>query len=264
MGIVTGITATAVAILVFLFSVSQGLKTPESAQCYRGKVYVSNIGNLPPDAKDGDGYIALISSDGRVINDRFITGLNAPKGITFCKGKLFVADIDRVVVADPETGKVLKVVPVKGARFLNDTACYRGKVFVSDTQTNSIYTVDASNYAVKLYLKSHKLEGPNGLAFTRDGKLIVASWGGGKLLEVDGGVKLLASGFENLDGVVVADDGTVFFSDFSAGKIYAYKAGKVFTVAQGLTSPADIGYCHGELLIPEFLMNDVKVMKVRK
>ncbi len=264
MGIVAGISAAAFAALVFLFSISQGLKTPESAQCYGGKVYVSNIGNLPPDAKDGDGYIALISKDGKVINDKFITGLNAPKGITFCKGKLFIADIDRVVVADPQTGNVLKVVPVEGARFLNDTACYQGKVFVSDTQTNAIYRIDASSYAVELYTKSHKFEGPNGLAFTRDGKLIVASWGGGKLLEVDGGVKVLASGFENLDGVVVAEDGTVYFSDFSAGKIYAYRSGKVFTVAEGLTSPADIGYCRGELLVPQFLMNSVKVMKVKK
>ncbi|RKQ61797.1 hypothetical protein C7457_1244 [Thermovibrio guaymasensis] len=263
MGIVAGLTATAVAVLVFLFSINQGFKTPESAQCYKGKVYVSNVGNLPPDAKDGDGYIALVSKDGKILNDKFITGLNAPKGITFCSGKLFITDIDRVVVADPERGRILKGVPIKGAKFLNDAACYRGKVFVSDTQTNSIYTVDSENYSVKLYIKSHKLEGPNGLAFTKDGKLIVASWGGGKLIEVDGGIKVLASGFENLDGVAISKDGTIFFSDFSAGKIYAYKDGRVFTVAQGLTSPADIGYCRGELLVPEFLMNDVKVMKVK-
>ncbi|MEO2064920.1 MAG: ATP/GTP-binding protein, partial [Desulfurobacteriaceae bacterium] len=130
MGIVAGITATAVAVLVFLFSINQGFKTPESAQCYEGKVYVSNVGNLPPDAKDGDGYIALVSKDGKILNDKFITGLNAPKGITFCSGKLFVTDIDRVVVADPERGRILKEVPIKGAKFLNDATCYRGKVFV--------------------------------------------------------------------------------------------------------------------------------------
>jgi len=265
MGVVAGITAAAVAALVLLFSVSQGLHTPESAQCYRGKIYVSNIGNLPPDKKDGDGYISLISREGKVLKAKFITGLNAPKGITFCNGKLFVADIDRVVVAEPETGKVLKEITVEGARFLNDTACKDDKtVFVSDTQTNTIYSIDANTYGVKVYIKSHKLQGPNGLAVAPDGKLLVASWGGGKLMKVDGGVETLATGFENLDGVVVAPDGTVFFSDFSAGKIYAYSKGKVAEVAAGLTSPADIGYCEGEILVPEFLMNDVKVLKVKK
>ncbi|WP_457677805.1 Vgb family protein [Thermovibrio sp.] len=266
MGVAVGLGAAIAAALVFLFSVSQGLKTPESAQCYGGKIFVSNIGNLPPDAKDGDGYISLLSEDGKILKDKFITGLNAPKGITFCDGKLFVADIDRVVVADPQSGKVIKSIPVEGARFLNDTASHNGKVFVSDTQTNTIYAIDAKTYKVSVFLKSHKLQGPNGLAFTKDGKLLVVSWGGGKLLEIDKGIKTLASGFENLDGVVVADDGSIYFSDFSAGKIYRYKDGKVFTVAQGLTSPADIGYCKGkrELLIPEFLMNDLKVMKVEE
>jgi len=152
---------------------------------------------------------------------------------------------------------------VKGSRFLNDTACKEGKVFVSDTQTNSIYTVDAKTFEVKLYLKSHKLQGPNGLDFDSKGRLIVASWGGGKLLRVNGEIETLAAGFENLDGVAVAPDGTIYFSDFSAGKIYAYKSGKVFEVAAGLTSPADISYCEGKILVPEFLMNDLKVLKVK-
>ena len=142
MGITAGITAFMAAV-AFLFSINYGLKTPESAQVYRGKLYISNIGNLPPDKKDGDGYVSLADLKGKIIKTRFITGLNAPKGITFCDGKLFVADIDRVVAADPVTGRVLKVVNIPGAKFLNDTAAYDGKVYVSDTQTNTIYQLDA-------------------------------------------------------------------------------------------------------------------------
>ncbi len=264
MGIVIG-TSALVAVLTFLFSINQGLKTPESAQCYKGKIYISNIGNLPPNKKDGDGYISLLNLKGKILKTKFIKGLNAPKGIAFCNGKLFVSDIDTVVVADPQTGEIIKEIPIKGSKFLNDVACYKGKVFVSDTTTNSIYQIDADNYSQKLFIKSPQLEGPNGIAFTKDGKMLVVSWGGGKLLEVDGGVKVLASGFENLDGVVVLPNGKVLFSDFSAGKIYSYFNGKVKLVAKGFTSPADIGYCKetGELLVPEFLMNDVKVLKVK-
>jgi len=263
MGVVAGITALFAAV-VFLFNINQGLKTPESSQVFNGRLYISNIGNLPPDRKDGDGYVTLADLNGKIVKDRFITGLNAPKGITFCRRKLFVADIDRVVVADPETGKVLKVINVPGAKFLNDTAAYNGKVFVSDTQTNTIYQIDADSYSVKIYLKSSELQGPNGIAFTPEGKMIVVSWGGGKVLEIDGSIKTLASGFENLDGVVVTEDGTVIFSDFSAGKIYALKNGRVSLLAKGFISPADIGYYRGRLFVPEFMMNDVKVLEIKK
>ena len=263
MGVTAGITAFMAAV-AFLFSINYGLKTPESAQVYRGKLYISNIGNLPPDKKDGDGYVSLADLKGKIIKTRFITGLNAPKGITFCDGKLFVTDIDRVVAADPVTGRVLKVVNIPGAKFLNDTAAYDGKVYVSDTQTNTIYQLDAKTYTVKVFLKNPQLQGPNGIAFTPDGKMIVVSWGGGKVFEVDGSLKVLVSGFENLDGVVVTEDGTIIFSDFSRGKIYAFKNGKVVEIAKNLVSPADIGYYRGMLFVPEFMMNDVKVLEIKK
>ncbi|RUM88395.1 MAG: ATP/GTP-binding protein [Thermovibrio sp.] len=265
MGIVAGISATLVFFTV-LFNLSQGLKTPESAQFYRGHLYVSNIGNLPPDKKDGDGYISLADLNGKVEKVKFIKGLNAPKGITFYNGKLFVADIDRVVVADAKTGKILKVIEIPGAKFLNDTCSFRGKVYVSDTQTNVIYVIDGDTYRVGKFLQSQELQGPNGIAFTPDGKMVVVSWGGGKVLEVgkNGEIKTLASGFENLDGVVVTENGDIIFSDFSAGKVYSLKNGKVKTLISNLISPADIGYYKGKLFIPEFMMNRVKVVELRR
>ena len=257
--------ATATLLLPIVFGINSNLYTPESSQCYGGKLYVSNIGGLPPDKKDGDGYILLADLQGKVIKCKFIKGLNAPKGITFAKGKLWVTDIDTVVVADPETGKVLKKIPVPDARFLNDIA-FDGKrtVFITDTQTNSIYAIDTENFKVSLYLKDSRLQGPNGIAFLPDGNMLIASWGGGKLLLVDGkDVKELASGFENLDGVIALKDGTILFSDFSAGKVYELKGGKLKEIYKGF-SPADIGYCNGILLIPEFMMNSVKAVRVER
>ncbi len=265
MGIVAGFTLFLTTV-VFLFNINQGLKTPESAQYYKGHIYISNIGNLPPDKKDGDGFVALADLNGKVKKLKFVTGLNAPKGVTFCSGKLFVTDIDRVVVADPESGRFEREVKIPGAKFLNDSCSFKGKVYVSDTQTNTIYEIDSKTYSVKEFLRSSKLEGPNGIEFTPDGRIIVVSWGGGKVLEVDRNreIKVLASGFENLDGVVVAEDGTILFSDFSAGKIYSLKNGKVKLVASGLISPADIGYYKGKLFVPEFYMNRVRVMEIGK
>ncbi|RUM42877.1 MAG: ATP/GTP-binding protein [Desulfurobacterium sp.] len=265
MGIGT-ISAVAVTLIApVIFGIGSSISTPESSQCYKGKLYVSNIGGLPPDKKDGDGYILLADLKGKVVKPKFITGLNAPKGITFVKGKLFVADIDTVVVADAQTGKIERKIPIPDAKFLNDIA-FDGKktVYVTDTQTNSIYAIDTESFKVSLFLRDYRLQGPNGIDVLPDGKLLVASWGGGKLLLVDGKeVKVLASGFENLDGVVALKDGTVLFSDFAAGRVYRLKDGKVREVYKGF-SPADIGYCNGILFVPEFMMNSVKAVRLKK
>ncbi|SMP15756.1 hypothetical protein SAMN06265339_1416 [Desulfurobacterium pacificum] len=265
MGIITAAAGALTLTLILLNSLSGGLKTPESSQCYRGKLYISNIGNLPPDSKDGDGYITLASLDGKIIKTKFTKGLNAPKGITFAKGKLFVADIDTVVVIDPQSGKILRKIPAPGARFLNDTA-FNGKyVYVSDTLTNTIYQVDPSNYSVKVFLQNNELEGPNGIAFTPNGTMIVVSYGSGKVFQInrDKSLKVLTqvSGF--LDGVVVLNDGTILFSSFSGGKIYAFKNGKIKILKSGLITPADIGYCDGKLFVPEFSANKVEIFKVK-
>jgi outer membrane protein assembly factor BamB len=150
MGVVSGIVAAAM-LLPILFGINRGLNTPESAQCYQGKLYISNIGKGPPHSKDGDGYITLADLKGNIVKTKFITGLNAPKGIAFAGNKLFVTDIDTVVVANAKTGKVLKKIPVPGAKFLNDAA-YDGKrtIYVTDTQTNSIYAIDTQKLTVSL------------------------------------------------------------------------------------------------------------------
>lgn len=265
-----GIAATTLVVisLVLLFNINHGLEHPESSQCYNGKLYISNIGNLPPDKKDGDGYITLADLKGNVIKQKFIAGLNAPKGITFADGKLFVADIDTVVVADPKTGEILKRIRIPNAQFLNDTA-YDGKgyIYVSDTQTNTIYRINVKNFKVSQFIKSPELQGPNGIAFTKSGEMVVVSWNVGKVMEVKKGrLKTIASGFDSLDGVVTLKDGSIIFSDSSAGKLYRLKNGKVEELHTGstLTSPSDIGYCNGRIFIPELLLNDVKVAKLKR
>src|SRR6187431_2519192 len=106
-----------------------GLATPESIQHEpQSDTYlVSNI-NGDPLAKDDNGFIAKLSPDGTVIALKWIDGaspdveLNAPKGIGFSAGKLFVADIDVIRTFDLATGKPLAQIKVPGAAFLNDVA----------------------------------------------------------------------------------------------------------------------------------------------
>ena len=91
------------------WATEQILKTPESV-IYDGEnnvLYVSNI-NRNPSQKNEKGFISKISLDGEIIELKWITGLNAPKGSGIYNGKLFVADIDRLVEIDIKKGKILK------------------------------------------------------------------------------------------------------------------------------------------------------------
>lgn len=68
------------------------------------RLFVSNVVG-PPDAKDGDGYIAVIGLDGKTITPRFAAGMDAPKGMVLTGGRLYVSDIDRLHAIDPPPGR---------------------------------------------------------------------------------------------------------------------------------------------------------------
>ncbi|SNR75231.1 hypothetical protein [Desulfurobacterium atlanticum] len=250
------------AILIPFKSFAGEIKTPESAQFYKNKIYVSNIGNLPPNKKDGDGFIAVLNSKGKF--KKILTkGLNAPKGITFVKDKLYVTDIDTVVVIDINSGKIIKKIPIEGARFLNDITANREALFVSDTQINTIFKIPLSTLKPEIFVKSYKLKGPNGLAFNQNGELICVSWNSGDILKVSKEkIEKIGHIKGNLDGLVIEENGNLIVSDFKNGKIYEIRNGKTKLLIENLITPADIGYNKGKLAIPEFFANKIIIKKV--
>ena len=50
--------------------------------------------------KDGNGYISRLTPEGKVVSARWVTGLNAPKGLRSVENTLWVSDIDEVVAID--------------------------------------------------------------------------------------------------------------------------------------------------------------------
>jgi len=238
------------------------IKTPESAQFYKNKIYVSNIGNLPPNRKDGDGFIAVLNGKGEF--EKILSkGLNAPKGITFVKEKLYVTDIDTVVAIDIKSGKVVKKIPIKEAKFLNDITANKEALFVSDTQTNTIFKIPLSTLKPEIFVKSYRLKGPNGLIFNKKGELICVSWNSGDVFKISKEkIEKIGHINGNLDGIVIKEDGTLLISDFKNGRIYQLKNGKVKLLMKNLKTPADIGYNRGKLAIPEFFADKVIIKKV--
>ena len=68
-------------------------------------LYVSNITDHPF-KKDGTGYISKIGVDGNIIEKKWIDKLNAPKGLTISKDKLYIADVDELVEVDIASAKI--------------------------------------------------------------------------------------------------------------------------------------------------------------
>ena len=50
--------------------------------------------------------ISKIGLDGSIIKKKWINKLNAPKGLTISKGKLYIADVDELVEVDIATAKI--------------------------------------------------------------------------------------------------------------------------------------------------------------
>ncbi|MCK5077576.1 MAG: ATP/GTP-binding protein, partial [Calditrichia bacterium] len=84
-------------------------KTPESVLYNQNLniLYVANINGSPAE-KNGEGFISQLSIDGKIVKLKWITGLNAPKGMGVFKNKLYVTDIDRIVEIDIKKNEITK------------------------------------------------------------------------------------------------------------------------------------------------------------
>src|SRR5215216_1706087 len=172
------------------------LKTPESViyEPNENMLFVSNIDGAP-DGKDNQGFISKVSSlNGSTIMLNWVTGLNAPKGMTITNNNitnntlLYVSDITDLVEIDVNSGKIINRYNAPGSGFLNDVASdNQGYVYVSDTVTNTIYRLDTKNLgnnsnnnnaSLQVWLQTPELNGPNGLYVDdTNNRLIVVSFG---------------------------------------------------------------------------------------
>lgn len=246
----------------------EGLQTPQSFLADpSGEFYfISNI-NGDADAKDNNGFITRLDKDGKVTDLHFIQGgqngttLHGPKGMAIIDRLLYVVDGDTLRGFDKETGRAAVTVSLqehlahntKQPIALIDVAYDgNGTLYLSDTESDTIYRVEiARQHAVSIVTKNSVLSGPAGLAWNaKTGKLVAVSWNKGKILEItpDGTVSELVSNsffssrFHNLSGVDFDAWGSMYVSDFSAGKVWRIRPDMKFEViAEYLSTPADIG-----------------------
>ena len=247
-----------------IWTTPKGLQTPESVLYDENSnvIYVSNI-NGDPAQKDGNGFISILSPDGKIKDLEWVKKLNAPKGMAIYEGKLYVADIDQLVEIDIEKGKIVKKYDAPGAVFLNDVAaCTNGMIFVSDTRTAKIYALHQGEF--KVWLEGKPLEAPNGL-LAEKGKLYIGDNNIYVANILTKKLELVIQDTGGVDGLQMDNDGNFVFSNWP-GRIFLHKNGKniklLDTSAQKINS-ADIDFVHSldEILVPTFFKNQVVAYK---
>jgi hypothetical protein len=181
---------TSVIAILFLTSVYgkkfnevTGFQNPESVIAYKDHLFVSNTGEkLEPLAKDGDGYISMLSrTDGKIIELKFISDLNSPKGMYIHKGVLYVADVDKVLGYNIKTKKKVFEADLSkyGVTYANDITKACHGMYVSATLKNAIFKVKykGKNNIKEFKTKGAPLNGVNGLYRKCVGKISVANYG---------------------------------------------------------------------------------------
>jgi len=195
---------------------------PESALFDPSKqiVYISNI-NGEYLAKDGNGFISRIKTNGEIESLKWVEGLDNPQGLGLYKNKLYVADINRVVQINTNTAKIENVFVVDSAKFLNDVASdSNGDIYVSDCFGNKIYKI--ADGKIKVWLDSDFLSNPNGLLCTKDDVLLLnmkdkSAYAVNKTTKNH---RKIFSGIDNLDGIVSDGRNGYFVSGAWQGQIF--------------------------------------------
>lgn len=253
--------------LVKVWESDSTLRVPESVLYDRATdiVYVANIDGKAEEL-DGNGFISQMTTDGKITNLRWATGLNAPKGMGLYRGKLYVTDVYRLVEINTATGQVERTydaIDPKNA-FLNDvTVAKDGTVYVTDSRFDKIYRLKEGNWEV--LLSGEQLNRPNGVLADGTGAILIGSSKTGALRRVDLGTKkmtTLADGMAVTDGIVTDGKSGYFVSDWNGQVFFVDRAGQkqnLLDTRSSKVNAADIEYIRSGklLLVPTFLKNTV-------
>lgn len=239
------------------------IAVPESVLPEKDVLYVSLIDGAPWGA-DGKGGVAKLGLNGEIIDTAWITGLNAPKGMGRVGNKLYVADINNVVVIDIKKGAIDKKISIEGAEGLNDiTVSDKGVVYVSDSKKANIWRIEKDVPA--LYLEN--MTGVNGLKAIKNDLLI----GSGKsFVKADANKKttIIAEMPETIDGIEPVGNGDFIVTSWIGWVYYVTAGGKIEVLLDThlqKINTADIGYNTAKriLYVPTFNGKRVVAYKLK-
>jgi sugar lactone lactonase YvrE len=209
-------------------------------------IYVSNI-NGEYLAKDGNGYISKINTNGKIETLKWVTGLDNPQGMGIYKNKLYVADINRLVEINISTARIEKEYKVDTAKFFNDvTVDNNGDVYVSDCFGGKIYQL--RNNKISIWASGSPLYQPNGLLCVSN-NIFILNMGDKTIYKVNKKTKVFSTFCTNIlnpDGIVTDGNDGYFVSGAWQGELFHINAKGEKTLLLSLlidkTIIADIEY----------------------
>jgi sugar lactone lactonase YvrE len=244
----------------------EGLQTPESViyDTANDRIIIGNMVAMGAEAGE-NGYLTLVSPDGEMVEEQWVTGLQDPRGMAIVGDRLFVADNMGFHIISLADGSLIETVTMEGAAFPNDvTADADGNVYISDMFGQTIWRY-AEGEASIWFGPDEAMTFPNGL-LAHDGQIIIGSMGAdmgenftfgspGGLYGVDmdaSGITPLegATGIGAVDGVAVIGD-TIIFNDNPAGTIYGWQDGETVELANVGAGGADISAYDSTVLVPQ-------------
>jgi hypothetical protein len=156
-----------------------GFVAPESVvfDAERGRYYVSNMGSYGQGATPGDGFISRLGEDGTVLDLKWVTGFDSPKGLALANGRLYVGDDKDLVEIDPATGTVVaRHQPADGPGSFNDcTADAAGNVYVFSNRLGTLFRLAGGKFEPWFQVDRSRTGGLNGLKAEAD-RLLLGGW----------------------------------------------------------------------------------------
>ncbi len=250
----------------------------------KGKVfYASDFGAaLKPADKDGQGKIAKISLDGKILDAAFLPAkgqvLNKPKGNIIKGNRLWVTDIDSVWVFDLKTKKGKKLV-LPGASFANDPAIIGNTLYVSDNRADKLFSVEPADFLNKDPKVTTVLDGKgvnaNGVAAGKGGTLLMAGFAGKDkprgiyAMKPGGKPELISKPIGMLDGIYQMKNGDLLVTDWVSGSLFQWnKKMGMKKLATGFKGPADFAVApnaKGYLVaVPDLVKAEIRLIQLGK
>jgi hypothetical protein len=245
-----------------LWATDSVVAIPESVLPQKKVMYVSEIDGEPW-GRDGKGEVGKLTTDGKIIDLNWITGLNAPKGLAIKGDLLYVADLDELVVIRISKNKIDHKIKIDGAAGLNDVTIDKdGIVYVSDTQKACVFRVE--NDVATLYLDN--LKGANGVKAVGD-KLYILTGDGMYVSDKDKKLTKICVLEYGGDGIEPVGNGDFIVTAWSGYLYYVHADGKKDILLDTHTTrnrTADIGYDPKARIIyvPTFLGKSVDAYKL--
>jgi DNA-binding beta-propeller fold protein YncE len=177
LGAITPATTVAAAPLAqprMVWQTAPVFQTPEAVlyDAQRDVLYVGNYRKTDPN--EPSEFLSRVSTAGKVLTLKWVTGLDRPTGMAIHKDKLYVVERGRLARINIDTARIEHRYPIPGADFSNDVAFDpSGIAYISDNGEQARTAIfRLQNDRITPWMTSQQILSPNGLLV--DGKVLIA------------------------------------------------------------------------------------------